>query len=188
MGYDTTAWTTAGNTLTIGGTTLYKEFGVNHFSPYAGYHFPLFSQPAGGNKTYVHNAYFGGNGTDPATTLDVSGLTRTENAVAVYWPVPAAITLLSVKALVYCEDSDTATINVHLFSYDMDDSPAGDLSGGTVHASGTTTCTNAQVKQITCTLDSASISSGKTVVAFVENATDTDDVTVSMQVQYYINI
>lgn len=167
-----------------------KEFGVYELSPTAGYHYPLI---ANNMLTAVSATDFAadndwGNGTDPATTLDVSGLTRTENAVAVYWPVPAAITLLSVKALVYCEDSDTATINVHLFSYDMDDSPAGDLSGGTVHASGTTTCTNAQVKQITCTLDSASISSGKTVVAFVENATDTDDVTVSMQVQYYINI
>ena len=28
MGYDTTAWTTAGNTLTIGGTTLYTDFGI----------------------------------------------------------------------------------------------------------------------------------------------------------------
>ena len=82
-----------------------------------------------------------GNGTDPATTLDVSGLTQQENAVAVYWIVPAAITLDSVTALVACDDSDAATINVHLFSYDMDDSPAGDLSGGTVHASGATTCT-----------------------------------------------
>ena len=32
MGYDTTAWTTAGNTLTIGGTTMYAEFGITSSS------------------------------------------------------------------------------------------------------------------------------------------------------------
>ena len=167
-----------------------KEFGIFDLSPTAGYHYPLI---ANNMLTAASATDFGadndwGNGTDPATTLDVSGLTARQTACASYWPVPGAITLLSVTALVHCDDSDAATINVHLFSYDMDDSPAGDLSGGTVHASGTTPCTNAQIKKITCTLDAASISSGKTIVAFVENATDTDDVTVSMQVQYYINI
>lgn len=166
-----------------------KEFGIYDLSPTAGYHYPLVAHnmfiPASATAFAADNDW--GNGTDPATSLDVSGLTQQENVIAVYWEVPAAITLLSVKALVACDDSDAATINVHLFSYDRA-STTGDLSNGVVQASGTTTCTNAQIKDITCTLDSATIASGKTVVAFVENATDTDDVSVQMNVQYFINI
>ena len=78
-----------------------KEFGVYELSPTAGYHYPLI---ANNMLTAVSATDFAadndwGNGTDPATTLDVSGLTRTENAVAVYWPVPAAITLLCLAAM-----------------------------------------------------------------------------------------
>tara|TARA_R100000700_G_C3165843_1_gene140982 strand:- start:726 stop:1514 length:789 start_codon:yes stop_codon:yes gene_type:complete len=171
--------------------TMIKEFGIYDLSPTAGYHYPLVANnmfiPASATAFDADNDW--GNGTDPATTLDVSGLTQQENAVAVYWIVPAAITLDSVTGLVACDDSDAATINLHLMSYTLDTSSNhGDLSDGTVHASGSTTCTNAQIKKVLCTLDSASISANKVVIAFVENATDTDDVSVSIQARYHINI
>ena len=88
-----------------------------------------------------------------------------------------------------CDDSDAATINLHIFSYTLDvSSNHGDLSAGVVHASGSTTCTDAQIKSVTMTLDTAEISANKVVVAFVENATGTDDVTVQMSARYHINI
>ena len=166
-----------------------KEFGIYDLSPTAGYHYPLVAHqmfiPTSATAFAGDNDW--GNDPEPATSLDVSGLTQQENVIAVYWLVPASITLLSVKALVACDDSDAATINVHLFSYNRQ-STTGDLADGTKQASGNTTCTNAQIKEITCTLDSATIASGRTVVAFVENATGTDDVSVQMNVQYFINI
>ena len=141
MGYDTTAWTTAGNTLTIGGTTLYKEFGVNHFSPYAGYHFPLFSQPAGGNKTYVHNAYFGGNGTDPVTSLDLSSVDSdiaTENTLMTMWYITDNIYIDSVRVFVYSDEATSAeSVGFHVYSYDIDlgtGASAGDLTNGALIA------------------------------------------------------
>lgn len=171
--------------------TLIKEFGIYELSPTAGYHYPLIANtmfvPASATAFDADNDW--GNGTDPATTLDVSGLTQQENAVAVYWRVPAALTLDSVLALVSCDDSDAATINLHIFSYTLDvSSNHGDLSAGVVHASGSTTCTDAQIKSVTMTLDTAEISANKVVVAFVENATGTDDVTVQMSARYHINI
>ena len=62
--------------------TLFKEMGLYDFSPTAGYHYPLIA-----NTMHFESAYAGdtdwGNGADPATTLDVSGLTQQENAIAV---------------------------------------------------------------------------------------------------------
>ena len=166
-----------------------KEFGIYDLSPATGYHYPLVAHqmfiPDSATAFAGDNDW--GNAGEPATSLDVSGLTQQENVIAVYWRVPAAITLLSVKALVACDDSDAAALKVFLFSYNRQ-STTGDLADGTKQASGNTTCTNAQIKEITCTLDSATIASGRTVVAFVENATGTDDVSVQMNVQYFINI
>ena len=71
----------------VSATTQYKEMGLYDFSPTAGYHNPLVAHnmfiPTGATAFAADNDW--GNGTDPATTLDVSGLTAQENAIAVYW-------------------------------------------------------------------------------------------------------
>ena len=165
--------------------TQIKEMGLYDFSPTgAGYHYPLIA-----NTMHFESAYAGdndwGNGTDPATSLDVSGLTAQENAVAVYWYLDNNITLDKVRFM--ATSDGTATLNFHLFAYTLDvSSNHGDLSGGVVHANGTVAATNSTIKTGTFTLDTADIDSGKVVVGFVENVTSATDVSVSFQIQYHI--
>ena len=167
--------------------TLFKEMGLYDFSPTAGYHYPLIANtmfiPTGATAFAGDNDW--GNGTDPATTLDISGLTAQENTVAVYWYLENNITLDSVRFMATADGS--ATLNFHLFGYTLDTSSNhGDLSSGVVHANGTVDATNATVKTGTFTLDTADIDAGKVVVGFVENVTDTSDVTVSFNIKYHI--
>ena len=167
--------------------TLFKEMGLYDFSPTAGYHYPLVANtmfiPTGATAFAGDTDW--GNGADPATTLDVSGLTSQENAVAVYWYLDNNITLDSVR---YIATSDgSATLNFHLFAYTLDTSSNhGDLSSGTVHANASVAATATTIKTGTFTLDEADIDTGKVVVGFVENVTDTSDVSVSFQIQYHI--
>ena len=167
--------------------TLFKEMGLYDFSPTAGYHYPLIANtmfvPTGATAFAGDNDW--GNGADPATTLDVSGLTAQENAIAVYWYLENNITLDSVRFMATADGS--ATLNFHLFAYTLDTSSNhGDLSSGVVHANGTVAATNSTIKTGTFTLDTADIDASKVVVGFVENVTDTSDVSVSFQIKYHI--
>ena len=171
----------------VAANTLIKEMGLYDFSPTAGYHYPLIANtmfiPTGATAFAGDNDW--GNGADPATTLDVSGLTAQENAVAVYWYLDNNITLDLVRFMATADGS--ATLNFHLFAYDLDTSSNhGDLSGGVVHANGTIAATNSTAKTGTFTLDTADIDASKVVVGFVENVTDTSDVSVSFQIKYHI--
>ena len=171
----------------LAANTLLKEMGLYDFSPTAGYHYPLISStmfvPTGATAFAADNNW--GNGTDPATTLNVSDLTAQENAIAVYWYLENNITLDSVRFMATADTS--ATLNFHLFAYALDvSSNHGDLSGGTVHANGTVAATATTIKTGTFTLDTADIDAGKVVIGFVENATDTGDVSVSFQIKYHI--
>jgi hypothetical protein len=171
----------------VASNTQFKEMGLYDFSPTAGYHYPLIANtmfiPTGATAFAGDNDW--GNGDDPATTLDVSGLTAQENAVAVYWYLENDITLDSVRYMVTSDGS--AGLNFHLFAYTLDTSSNhGDLSSGTVHASAFLVSTLTSIKTGTFTLDEADIDAGKVVVGFVENVTDTSDVSVSFQIQYHI--
>ena len=165
----------------VAANTQSKEMGLYDFSPTAGYHYPLIA-----NTMHFESAYAGdndwGNATDPATALDVSGLTAQENAIAVYWYLDNNITLDSVRFMATADGS--ATLNFHLFAYDMDS--VGDLTNGVVHANGTVAATNSTIKTGTFTLDTADIDADKVVVGFVENVTDTSDVSVSFNIKYHI--
>ena len=171
----------------VSATTQYKEMGLYDFSPSAGYHYPLVAH----NMLTAESAdeFRGdndwGNGTDPATTLDVSGLSAQENAIAVYWYMQNDITLDEVRFMATADGS--ATLNFHLFAYDLDTSSNhGDLSNGVVHANGTVAATATTIKTGTMTLDTANINADKVVIGFVENVTDTSDVSVSFNIKYHI--
>ena len=171
----------------VAANTQFKEMGLYDFSPTAGYHYPLIANtmfiPTGATAFAGDNDW--GNGTDPATTLDVSGLTAQENAVAVYWYLQNNITLDEVRYMVTADS--TASLNFHLFAYDLIVSVLhGDLTGGVVHANASVTATATSIKTGTFTLDTADIDASKVVIGFVENASDTGDVTVAFNIKYHI--
>ena len=168
--------------------TLFKEMGLYDFSPTAGYHYPMICK----NMVRVDSATVfapdndWGNGTDPATTMDVSGLTNQETAVAVYWKLTNNITLDQIEYCVTRDGTDTA-MNFHLFSYDVDTSSNhGDLSSGTVLATAENVTGDAtSIRYGDLSISSADVNSGKVIVGFIETSS-TADITCSFNVKYHI--
>ena len=171
----------------VNATTMIKEMGLYDFSPsVAGYHYPLIANtmfvPTGATAFAADNDW--GNGTDPATTLDVSGLTAPANAIAVYWYLQNNITLDEVRYLATADASDALTL--HLFAYTIDTSTNhGDLSTGVVHANASVSATSTTIKTGTFTLDKANIDANKVVIGFVESDSTTD-LSVAFQIKYHI--
>ena len=187
LSVDTTSSLVKTGASQVNALTLYKEMGLYDFSPSLGYHYPLIANtmfiPTG--ATAFAGDIDWGNGTDPATSLDVSGLTAQENAIAVYWYLENNITLDSVR---YIATADAAqTLNFHLFAYDLDVSTNhGDLSNGVVHANASVSATSTTVKTGTFTLDEEDIDASKVVIGFVENQSGTSDISCSFNIKYHI--
>ena len=172
----------------VSATTLFKEMGLYEFSPATqGNHYPLVANryASGAESLSVDDDW--GSGTDPATTLDVSGLTDPENAIAIYWYLDNNITLDSIRYMCI-SDGSAETLNFHLFSYDLDVSTNyGDLSGGVVNANASETgATNGQMRTGTFTLDTADIDANKVVIGFAEPSSSTDDFSVHFNIKYHI--
>ena len=179
---DVKAGETATNVL-----TLEKEMGLYEFSPAgSGYHYPLIANRVGmqGAEGLTSDNDWG-SAEDPPTTLDVSGLADPENAVAVYWFIESDMELDSVRFMAVCDGAET--LNFHLFSYDLDTSTNhGDLSNGAVVASGTVDTVATGLKVGTLTINAGNIDANKIVIGFVENATSTDDFSVTFNIRYHM--
>ena len=173
-------------TQTYANTQL-LEFTAYRIVPVAGRHYFV---PCGGNSFAGHVAEKdNGTGTDPDTTLDAG--TTTDELVNMLFYVPANITIDGVRFIV-STDTDTDTpINVHLYSFSMVNAGGtsdGNLSNGTLLANGQATSVDRNViKTVSCSIDSADVTSGKVLACFVENETNTDDINIRVQVLYHIN-
>ena len=159
--------------------------GLYDFSPTAGYHYPLKANTMFSDAESLTYDNDWGNGTDPTTSLTLGSMTDIENAVAVYWYLENNITLDSVRFMAVADG--TVDLNFHLFAYTLDTSSSyGNLADGTVHANGTVSAIATGLKTGTFALDEADINAGKVVIGFVENATDTNDFSVSFNIKYHI--
>ena len=159
-------------------------------SPVAGTHYPLINgigtgKGDSGSATFVPTTGFG-TGTDPATTLTISA--NSEYILPSLWYIPTAITIDEVRVLGVSAAAET--LNFHLFSYAMATgtaSGAGDLSDGTLlaHNGSTLTTGDDRITTTTLTVDSANTAADRVILAFVENPTDTDDITAQLIVKYH---
>jgi len=170
--------------------TMYKEFGLFDFSPTAGYHNPMICNNMmfsdSGDDIIADDSMFS-NGTDPATSLDLSANGTASIATACFWYIIDDISIDSIRVLATCDSSQS--LNFHVYSYDLDTSSNhGDLSNGTLlaHIGSSMSATSTTIKTDTLTIDSASVSAGKIVVAFVENEGGTGDITSQLNIKYHI--
>ena len=170
--------------------TQFKEFGLHDFSPTAGYHNPMvcnnmmFSDS--GDDIIADDSMFS-NGTDPATTLDLSAIGTASSLVACTWFVQSNITIDEVRVVATCNSSHA--LNFHLYSYTLDTSSNhGDLSSGTLlaHIGSSMSATNTTMKTDTLTIDSADVDANKVIYAFVENEGGTGDITCQLVVKYHL--
>tara|TARA_Y100000310_G_scaffold39679_1_gene37209 strand:+ start:1572 stop:2360 length:789 start_codon:yes stop_codon:yes gene_type:complete len=168
--------------------TLVKEMGLFDFSPTAGYHNPLIANTmmfSDSGSDIIEDQSMFSNGTDPATTLDLSADGTPMIAVACYWYLDNDITIDSIRYMATAGGSDN--FNFHLFAYALNTtSNLGDLSGGTLHAHvDSVAATLTTVATGTLTLDTADIDQGKVVIGFVESDSTTD-LTCTFNINYHI--
>ena len=177
--------------------TQFKQFGVFDFTPAAGAHHALTcaSMIQSTNDAYdgdVNAGDWGGTGTNPTTGLPVSSVSK--ELVPSLWILQQNITIDSIQ---YIMASDAAsTINLHVMSYTIvsgSGATAGDLSSGAVLAqtgsaddslSPVTTGAD-RISNGTLTVNTANVDSGKAIVVFAE-ASDTDDMTVQVNIKYHL--
>ena len=185
------------------GMVNYKEFGVLDFGIQAtGYHFALtcgsFSESLHGGEINNSNT-FGGNGTDPMTSLDLSAADSTtvdRILVRSMWYIEDNIEIDSIRYVYQCDyngssPESNSTLNLHVMSYDL--SSIGDLSNGVVVADGGDAGTAKRGQVVNGTLsvnsDNKAISSGKVVIVYGESPnteTSVHDVTIKCVVKYHL--
>ena len=152
----------------------------------AGYHMAI---PLGG--TYLGGATDEldfGNGDNPASTLDISGLTEDTDALHYYMYIPQAIRIDSVDCFAGTE-SGTPNLNFHLYDYLLDKSNgagSGDLSGGSIAFESVTVASSAStLNYYSGTVISKDISAGRVLVATIESDADVL-IHAKMCVRYHI--
>tara|TARA_R100000773_G_C4217954_1_gene116426 strand:+ start:671 stop:1456 length:786 start_codon:yes stop_codon:yes gene_type:complete len=130
-----------------------------------------------------------GTGTDPDTTLDAGD--ATDDLLQNLFIVPVNSTIDACKFMVSTVTDTDCTINVHLYKFTMTNAGStddGNLTGGTLLASGQATAVDRNViKTVDCTINSSAVSAGEVIACFVENETNTDSIFIQTQVLYHFN-
>lgn len=139
----------------------------------AGYHMAI---PCGG--TYLGGATDEldfGNGSDPALSLDISGLTEDTDVMHYYWYLSHDIEVTSMECF-FGSESGTPTCNFHLYNYTLDKSNgagSGDLSSGLIVGNTSTQATSAStVNYKNASIITRTCPAGSVLVATIESDAD----------------
>ena len=172
--------------------TQYAYFGVSSGISgnwVADTHYPL---PFVGNNNSLglqDNLSFGTSG-EPATSFTTADAVTTDASliVPVMWYVPDNISIDGVTSLEGFELSSTLTTRMHLYSYTFTSGSTSALTSGTLlaHNSDVTNAGSEQAYLSTWTVDSASVASGKVILAFFRMDSSTDNPSVSITVKYHL--
>ena len=157
------------------GSGVYYFGGSNIDPTGAGYHMAIPTASGGNYLGAATDELDFGNGSDPATSLDISGLTEDTASIHYYQYIPYNISIDKVECF-FGSESGTPTCNFHLYSYTLDKSNgggSGDLSSGTLIASTGTQATSATaINYLNATISSASVTAEKVLVATIESDAD----------------
>ena len=131
-----------------------------------------------------------GTGTDPATSFTISNTTGQEahQLVVKLWYLPDNIYIDGVYSLEGDTGTVTYTTRMHLMSYDFTSGSSSVLTNGTLlaHNSDVSNEGNDKIYLSNWTVDSASVSSGKVVLAFFEQPHATPEYSMSVKVKYHL--
>ena len=181
---------TVAGTFTASGSVVgipyVQQFGINNETLVAGTHHGLCT----GMMVAVGASATFGTGTDPATSLDVSGTTDStlDDYIATYWYVPFDATVTEVRALATTYGSTSTAFNWHVTEYTLDNSTNyGDLGSGTLIASSATVSgisADALKLSDAFTINSANLTEGRIVVVCVEVDDHTDRASCQVTLKY----
>ena len=137
------------------------------------------------NLTALVTAF--GTGAEPNTSFDWT-TDQSEQLIAMYWYVPYNISIDSVTSIEGADAATGDTTRMHLYSYTFNSGSASALADGTLlaHNSDVTNAGNEQAYKSTWTVDSASVSSGKVILAFFRSDSVNSDYSINITVKYHI--
>ena len=171
--------------------TQYAYFGVN-FSDFsssvADTHYPIPFSAASGGATLANDVDFG-TGTDPDTTFTTAN-TDTQYAaqiVPMMWFVPDNISIDSVTSIEGADNVNAETTRMHLMSFTFNSASTSCLTAGELlaHNSDVTNAGNEQAYKSTWTIDEASVSADKVILAFFRSdSTVSSDYSLNITVKY----
>jgi hypothetical protein len=197
MAYNSTSWTTDANTkasssgtTTMGGVTLYAHFGIGSGMAQnyaANTHIAL--PFAFNSNAQTDNATIG-TGTDPDTSLTTADGANTDASVFVpcMWYIPDNISIDSVYSIEGANTATGDTTRMHLMSYTFTSGSTSCLTSGTLlaHNSDVTNAGSEQAYLSTWTIDSASVASGKIILATFRADSVNSDYSVSVFCKYHL--
>ena len=175
----TTQWYANSNVLDFSAYRLTPVAGTHYFVPCSSGNF----QSAAGLIEMAN-----GTGTDPDTTLDAGD--QQDDLLSMLFYAPKNLSIDSTTFMVSTASDTDTDVNLHLYKFTMTNAGGtsdGNLSSGTLLAHGLARSVDRNViKTVTCTSDSTSVSAGEVIACFVENTTNTDNITIRIQTLYHI--
>ena len=131
-----------------------------------------------------------GTSTDPATTFTTADGSSTDASliVPVMWLVPDAITIDAVYSFEGGDNATGATTRMHLMSYTFNSGSTSALTSGTLlaHNSDVTNAGSEQAYKSTWTVDSASVTANKVILATFLATDVTGDYSSSVIIKYHL--
>ena len=131
-----------------------------------------------------------GTSTDPATSFTTadSSSSMASDLVPCLWYVPDAISIDSVYHIEGADNATGDTTRMHLMAYTFTSGSTSALSSGTVlaHNNDITNAGNEQAYSGTWTVDSASVSAGKVVLATFRSDSINSDYSLQVIVKYHL--
>ena len=172
--------------------TQYAYFGINYsdFSAIAANtHYPIPFSAVGGGSSLLNDVDFG-TGTDPDDTFTTAN-TDTQFAsqiVPMMWFVPDNISIDSVTSIEGADAATGDTTRCHLKSFTFNSGSTSCLTGGELlaHNSDVTNAGNEQAYKSTWTVDEASVTGGKVILAFLRSDSVNSDYSVNITVKYHL--
>jgi hypothetical protein len=131
-----------------------------------------------------------GTSTEPATTFTTADGANTDASLLVpmMWYVPDGISIDGVFSLEGATTATGDTTRMHLYSYTFTSGSTSALTSGTLlaHNSDVTNAGSEQAYLSTWTVDSASVSAGKVIVAFFRSDSVNSDYSLNVSVKYHL--
>ena len=173
--------------------TQYAHFGVGaSSSPFyvVNTHHPLpFFSNAIGSSAVQDNITFGTSG-EPATTFTTADGSATDASllVPVMWYVPDNISIDNIYHIEGGDEGTGDTTRMHLYSYTFTSGSTSALTSGTLlaHNNDITNAGSEQAYLGTWTVDSASVTAGKVILAFFRSDSVNSNYSVNLTVKYHL--
>ena len=165
------------------GSTEASSFATNTHQPV-----PFVTNAIGASILQDNIAF--GTDTEPATSFTTADGANTDASllVPVMWYVPDAISIDGITSLEGATAATGDTTRMHLYSYTFTSGSTSALTSGTLlaHNSDVTNAGSEQAYLSTWTVDSASVSAGKVILAFFRCDSTNSDYSLNITVKYHL--